>query len=188
MKHKKVTTSSGRFIDVYDDVFPPHLSMVHLNFIQNSYFKLGSSSNEVVLWQRSKTFFQSSFSKEDFNNFKFINDELLQKLQNYQVERCWAVASSPFSTYYYHCDGDEPGITVLYYVNSRWNREWGGETLFANDEGECEIAVEYKPNRVVIFDSLIEHKPSSISIEADEFRFVFVIQMKPKQKCGVPLE
>jgi hypothetical protein len=65
-------------------------------------------------------------------------------------------------------------------VNTRWDRNWGGETLFANDEGECEIAVEYKPGRVVLFDSLIPHKPSPVSMQADEFRFTFVIVMKPK--------
>ena len=66
--------------------------------------------------------------------------------------------------------------TLLYYLNSRWDRNWGGETLFANNNGECELAVEYKPGRVVIFDGSIEHKPSAISMNADEYRFIFVIQ------------
>ena len=180
MRHKKITTSSGKFIDIYDDVFPPHLYQHHIGFAQKSNYKLGSASNENVQWQRDKTFFQCIFSKEDFNNFRFFNDELVGKLQDYEIKRCWIVASSPLSTYYYHTDGSDPGITLLYYVNTRWNKEWGGETLFTNDEGECEIAVEYKPNRVVIFNSLIEHKASPISMEADEFRFIFVIQLKPK--------
>jgi Rps23 Pro-64 3,4-dihydroxylase Tpa1-like proline 4-hydroxylase len=184
MRHKKITTSSGRFIDIYDDVFPPHLQSHHIGFVQRSRYKLGASSNDGVQWQKDKTFFQSLFTEEDFSNFRFINDELLQKLQNYEVNGCWVLVSSPLSTYYYHTDGSDPGITLLYYVNTRWDRDWGGETLFANDEGECEIAVEYKPNRIVIFDSLIEHKSSSISMQADEFRFVFVIQMKPKINCA----
>jgi len=179
MKHKRMTTSSGRFIDIYDDVFPPHLRQYHIDFVQKSKYSLGAASSDIV-WQQNKTFFQSNYTKEDFDNFRFTNDELLLKLQDFRVESCWVVASSPLSTYYFHTDASHNGITLLYYVNTRWDRNWGGETLFANDEGECEIAVEYKPNRVVVFDSLIEHKPSPISMEADEFRFIFVIQMAPK--------
>jgi len=183
MKHKRMTTSSGRFVDIYDDVFPSHLRQYHINFVQESMYRLGGASSDIT-WQRNKTFFSSIYTKENFDNFQFINDELLLKLQDFKVENCWVLASSPLSTYYFHTDSSDNGITLLYYVNTRWDRDWGGETLFTNDEGECEVAVEYKPGRVVVFDSLIEHKPSSISMEADEFRFTFVIQMSPKNESN----
>lgn len=180
MKHKRVLTSSGRFIDIYDDVFPFHLQEHHITLIQRANYKLGSRSSTLI-WQKDRTQFTSHFSEEDFNRLQFRNDELLSKLQNHEVAYCWSLASSPFSTYYYHPDSNAPNcISLLYYVNTRWDRNWGGETLFANDEGECEIAVEYKPGRVVLFDSLIPHKPSPVSMQADEFRFTFVIVMKPK--------
>lgn len=182
MKHKRMTTSSGRFIDIYDDVFPKYLTFHHINFVQNSLYTLGGTTSLLFWHHENKTFFRSHYSKEDFDNFKFVNDELMLKLQNHEVLSCWTLASSPLSTYYFHTDtaNTEGRLTLLYYVNHRWDRNWGGETLFANDEGECEIAVEYKPNRVVIFDSLIEHKPSPISMESDEFRFTFVIQLRSK--------
>lgn len=181
MKHKRITTSSGRFIDIYDDVFPSYLRFHHIDYIQNSSYKLAFNAN-ASLQHRDKTFFLSSYSKEDFDNFKFNNDELLAKLQDYNTFECSVLASSPLSTYYFHSDRlvDEGAISLLYYANVRWNKNWGGETLFANDDGECEIAIEYKPNRVVIFDSCIPHKPSPISVDADEFRFIFVIHTNPK--------
>jgi hypothetical protein len=180
MKHKRVLTSSGRFIDIYDDVFPHYLRERHVTFIQRCNYKLGSRSSSLI-WQKDKTNFQFLFSEEDLNKFGFISDELLLKLQGHEIASCWSLASSPFSTYYYHPDASLLNcVSLLYYVNTRWDRNWGGETLFANDEGECEIAVEYKPGRVVLFDSLIPHKPSPVSMQADEFRFTFVIVMKPK--------
>lgn len=183
MKHKRITTSSGRFIDIYDDVFPSYLREYHLIFAQRSKYSLGTTTSEIQ-WQRDKTFFQSVFSKEDLNNFKFHNDELLLKIQDYTVKNCWTIASSPMTQWYFHSDTriqNTGNISLLYYINTRWEKNWGGETIFSNDEGECEIAVEYKPGRVVIFDSLISHKPAAIGMEADEFRFTLTIQMEPKK-------
>ena len=99
--------------------------------------------------------------QNDIDNFKFESDFISKKLIGYEIKNCWSLVSSPLSTYYYHTDSleDSDEVTVLYYVNTRWDKNWGGETLFSNDLGECEIAVEYKPGRIVIFDSAIEHKP-----------------------------
>ena len=182
MKEQKRITSSGRLIEIYDDVFPISLRQHHIEFIQESTFKLGGASTKIH-WQGNNTFFQSLYSQDDFERFRFHNEFLASRLRTYEVDRCWVLSSSPLSTYYFHPDDfteNEKTITLLYYVNTRWDRNWGGETLFSNDEGECEIAVEFKPGRVVIFDSHIEHKPSPIAMQADEFRFTFVVQFKNK--------
>lgn len=177
MKHKRQITSDGKIIDIYDNIFSSAMKSYHEGFLLESKYTLGSGSNNKL----HKTFFQVIFSKEDFENFKFENEFLSHRLKKYELDKCWAIASSPLSTYYFHIDDhDEHNLTLLYYANRQWNRDWGGETLFANDDGECELAVEYKPGRVVIFDSTIEHKPGSIAMEADEFRFVFVVHFKLK--------
>jgi Rps23 Pro-64 3,4-dihydroxylase Tpa1-like proline 4-hydroxylase len=182
MKEQKRITSSGRLIEIYDDIFPMSLRQHHMEFVQNSTFRLGSASSGIF-WQSENTFFQSVYTQDNFENFRLCSEFLASRLRTYEVNRCWVLSSSPLSTYYFHADNaaeNEKAITLLYYVNTRWDRNWGGETLFSNDEGECEIAVEFKPGRVVIFDSLIEHKPSPISMQADEFRFTFVTQFKNK--------
>jgi len=177
MKYKKITTSSDRIIEIYDDVFPQHLRHYHILFVENSKYQLGTTST-LIQSQKNKTFFQSRYSEEDIENFNFNHEVFEKKFENYSIGQSWVLASSPLSTYYYHTDrnNNSNGLTLLYYVNTTWDKEWGGETLFTNDYGECEIAVQFKPGRVVIFDSLIEHKPSAISMSADEFRFIFVIQ------------
>ena len=180
MKHQTRTTSDGKIIEIYDDVFPPSMRNHHILFAQNCNYRLGNTSIDTFS-ERNKTFFQSLFSPNDYENFKFHHEVFQEKLKIYPFWYSWVIASSPLSTYYYHTDitntaKGNAGLSLLYYLNKNWNRDWGGETIFANDSGECEIAVEYKPNRVVIFDSSIEHKPSPISMSADEFRFIFVIQ------------
>lgn len=183
-KHRTIKTSSNKTIEIFDDVFTSSERQYHLSFIQNAPYFLGKNSNNS-LWQKNKTFFQSPFSKNQLEelgiftteSFRIVNHPYLSDQKS--IKNCWALASTPFSTYYYHVDTFSPkskGKTLLYYVNDRWDRNWGGETLFADETGETEYAVEYKPGRIVVFDNSIEHRPASISMEADEFRFIFVTQ------------
>jgi hypothetical protein len=60
----------------------------------------------------------------------------------------------------WHTDhGDK---TMLYFPNA-WNSEWGGSTFFKIDGLKKEI--EYKRNRLVIFDSSILHYGSSPTVD-----------------------
>jgi hypothetical protein len=184
MRHRVIKTSSNKSIEIFDDVFTSSEKSYFEYYIQNKPHTLGSTSN-TELWQRNKTFFKSNFTESDINEFGFLNSNSFIPIEQhvssekFNVRSCWSIASSPFSTQYYHVDCLSPnanGKTLLYYVNNRWNTNWGGETVFSNDSGESEIIVDYISGRVVIFDSSILHKATPISIEADEFRFIFSIQ------------
>jgi hypothetical protein len=179
--HKRHITSSGGIIDIIDDVYPSHIRAQHLSYAVFSKYSMDAATAEHKLESRNKTYFQSRLSTDELKGFNFFN-EYFEPLWNIIGKRephsSWILASSPLSTFYFHVDRQVKGCkTILYYVNDNWNRDWGGETLFANAQGECEVAVEYKPGRVVIFDSDIEHKPSQISMSAVEFRLTFVAQL-----------
>tara|TARA_B100000945_G_scaffold256972_1_gene214446 strand:- start:1828 stop:2433 length:606 start_codon:yes stop_codon:yes gene_type:complete len=47
--------------------------------------------------------------------------------------------------------------TLLYYANKHWEYNWGGHTIFFDDEGDIKITVQVKPGRIVIFDGGIPH-------------------------------
>jgi hypothetical protein len=184
MIHKTLKTSIGKYIEVFDDVFSSTEKSYFEYYIQNKPHTLGSTSN-TEFWQRNKTFFKSNFSEDEMNEIAFLNSPSFSSIKHYvsneefRIRSCWSIASSPFSTQYYHVDCLTPNIkskTLLYYVNNRWNTNWGGETVFSNNSGESEIIIDYVPGRTVIFDSSILHKATPISIEADEFRFIFSIQ------------
>lgn len=179
--HKRHITSSGGIIDIIDDVYPSYVRSEHLSYAVLSKYSMDSTTALYKLESRNKTYFQSLLSTDELNDFNFFNeyfDPLWNIIGKREIYASWILASSPLSTYYFHVDRVTKGCkTILYYVNDNWNRDWGGETLFANAQGECEVAVEYKPGRVVIFDSDIEHKPSQISMSAVEFRLTFVAQL-----------
>jgi SM-20-related protein len=56
------------------------------------------------------------------------------------------------------CLSNEDDVTVLLYANQKWERNWGGETIFYDDAEEVEAAVLPKPGRVVLFHGALEHR------------------------------
>lgn len=72
--------------------------------------------------------------------------------------------------YYPHrdCRPDQNVITVLYYANPEWKADWGGETIFYNDEEEAEVVISPRGGRIVAFHGAILHRggvPSRICYE-----------------------
>jgi hypothetical protein len=59
----------------------------------------------------------------------------------------------------HHIDNTTP--TAVYYANTEWDDEWGGETWLMNDEHEVIDAVKYVPNRIVILNG---NKPHMVRV------------------------
>lgn len=51
--------------------------------------------------------------------------------------------------------------TCLIYLNRKYDRKYGGETLFYDGDGDAHYAITPKPMRAVFFDGWIEHKATS---------------------------
>jgi hypothetical protein len=49
------------------------------------------------------------------------------------------------------CPPDASNITALLFANAVWERDWGGETIFFEEDGEALYAVAPTPGRVVLF-------------------------------------
>ena len=63
-------------------------------------------------------------------------------------------------SYYVHRDSPEDSndVTVLYYANLIWQLDWGGETLFYNDDNDAALAVSPRPGRLVVNRAAILHR------------------------------
>jgi hypothetical protein len=183
MKHIRRKTSDNRVIDIYDDVFSQSERDFHIQYTYNSKYLLKSAFGGNF-WLKDKNIFVSAFNPDELNTFNFLNTDsfspIAENLKEFNINNCYSHVSSLASSFYFHVDNNilNSGKTLLYYVNPRWDRDWGGETLFANREGECEICVEYRPGRIVVFDADMEHKATNQRIDSDEFRCVFVIHYR----------
>jgi len=83
--------------------------------------------------------------------WKIIHNEMAN-VQDYDCWRIIANGQVKGQNGNWHTDhGDK---TVLYYPTA-WSIEWGGSTLLQVDGSKKEI--EYKKNRLVVFDSAITH-------------------------------
>lgn len=66
-------------------------------------------------------------------------------------------------------------ITVLVYTNTKWEFDWGGETLFYDDSGECVMGVVPKPGRIALFRGAVVHRSGLVNRECYEARFTFAM-------------
>jgi len=122
----------------------------------------------------NKWFFHAPVYKEKLEKIDIDNKirslGFGEYLESYKLSNCVVNCSRPGETYYEHTHPNT--LVVLYYPNDKWNREWGGETMFYSKNREhLELASEYKPNRLMIFDGEIPHSVRPPSYKADQYRF-----------------
>tara|TARA_R100001463_G_scaffold12998_9_gene34818 strand:+ start:2370 stop:2888 length:519 start_codon:yes stop_codon:yes gene_type:complete len=110
-----------------------------------------------------------------------IKSELLkEELMGFELSKTVINCSRPGETYWEHTHNNSR--VVLYYPNFKWNREWGGESLFYDSKGKDLIfASEYKPNRMILFNGEIPHSVRAPTYIADQYRFTMSFFYKLKQ-------
>jgi len=87
---------------------------------------------------------------------------------------------------YIHRDNHETGekspkgdaVSCIVYANPDWNAEWGGETLFFDDDMDAVYAISPKPGRVVLFDPGILHSAGVPKRICDEGRLTFILRFR----------
>ena len=121
----------------------------------------------------------------DFHNkrsFKLLSSEINNiVLEKFPIPltlgQCYVNYSTSDSLDRFHVDQIHPLPTVLYYANHSWEFNWGGETLFLNEQGsEIVAAVIPKPGRIVIFDGNIGHSARPPSILASCARMTVALK------------
>ena len=80
-----------------------------------------------------------------------------------------------------HIHVDDGDFTMIYYPRLDWQIEWGGGTAIFQDLTKIEIDkhVEYKGNRLIVFDAYLPHQAQPVSRQCYELRTCVVF------KCNV---
>lgn len=126
----------------------------------------------VILYQNTEL---ANFSVKKIKELFGFDVELKKVLINAQV---FADKSE------IHADSvDENFITVIYYANHEWKRDWGGETVFYNEEPEVVILPKY--GRIVMFNSEIEHIGKSPERICDELRTTIALTYERVSECSI---
>ena len=80
-----------------------------------------------------------------------------------------------------HVDDAKPGgsKTLLLYMNRDWDCNWGGETIFYDDQRKNILYTSpFIPGRIVIFDGSIPHSAKPQHLSAVPYRFTLAVKFK----------
>ena len=77
-----------------------------------------------------------------------------------------------------HIHVDDGDFTMIYYPRLDWQIEWGGGTAIFQDLTKIEIDkhVEYKGNRLIVFDAYLPHQAQPVSRQCYELRTCVVFK------------
>jgi hypothetical protein len=117
-------------------------------------------------------------------NFLELSDKLLKNSglnKIFKLKRAYASANTyGFSGEYHYDDNAKEHnevVSIMFYLNHKWDLNFGGETFFLNkNKNEIEHAVIPKPARAVIFDGFIYHGPRPLSKICNELRMVLTFK------------
>jgi len=80
--------------------------------------------------------------------------------EQFSDQRAYVNCSVYGDSYYAHrdCDAQEQHVTALYYANLEWKPDWGGETIYYNDDEDAELIIVPRPGRIVVARGAVLHR------------------------------
>ena len=199
MKIRNIQIDEKRSITLYDDVFSAGEIHDFYSVTQNRAFRLDRTATGL-LEDGPMTTLVSRLNIIDFLNFGFFNSKNFEtflniiKDKNLRLNRAYINLCTSEDIFPYHCDSKYvDDLTFLYYINSKWDPIWEGETHFSNEHmDDILCSSSFKPGRLAVFNANIPHKSSQPSSVAEQFRYTlaikFVSESNPAWKKSVPLQ
>jgi Rps23 Pro-64 3,4-dihydroxylase Tpa1-like proline 4-hydroxylase len=173
------TTSSGKKIYVFENLFDFATRSQFYNFAITSMFKIDGTDSKL-LENKEHLSLVSIYTPYDVERLEVLSrlpTEILEKfnISNDTMQHAMINLCSPSDRFHTHVDNNlENSWTLVYYLNLEWSPEWGGETIFLDEEGiNFEHVSQFKPGKLIIFDPRIPHMIRPSTVLAPHFRFTF---------------
>lgn len=188
--HKEIVVGKDKVIHVYDGIFNyGEISGIY-NALSHGTFILDNANRpDVQVLQDRKLVYRISPEILDKLHFfdgplNTILDELVPD-EKYEHFRSYVNLGLHTDNHEVHADHyfDRAGKTVLYYVNETWNKDWGGETAFYDDNAEEIVYTsQFISGRVIVFDSNIPHAAKPQSIDGPAYRFTMAMKFARREE------
>lgn len=173
-------------VQVFDNVFPRHIHNNLQNYVQNSLYKCGHTSNKLGKYSDRSARFVSYLNKSDILNLLYNMGlfSCIQQIgkhlgQDIFIKACYIGHYDKTTFSDSHVDSYYPNtITILIYPNLYWEDEWAGDLKIYNDTPESNIdkVISFSAGRVVVLDSRIRHKVMPLSPVAESSRYSIAIK------------
>jgi len=105
----------------------------------------------------------------------------------HKLVRCYANALSYGMDGTVHTDTTDPGnYTAVYYPHERWSPNWGGETIFYNQQENRIISCFYpRPNSIAVFDGRIPHRANGVTRSYPGMRITLMFKTEKPDAVAV---
>src|SRR4051812_21735316 len=99
--------------------------------------------------------------------------------EQFTDQRAYVNCSVYGDSYYVHrdCAVHERHVTVLYYANLEWQPDWGGETIYYNDQQDAELAITPRAGRLVIARGALLHRGNVPTRSCYEERYTLAYKL-----------
>ena len=96
--------------------------------------------------------------------------------ERFKPQRAYINHSIYGDAYYMH--RDLSAVTVLYYANLFWETDWGGETVYFDDNNDAQIVVSPRPGRMVVARGPILHRGNVPARDCKEARLTIACKLR----------
>lgn len=164
---------------VFDDLLENNESEFLNEYCLNSLFVADHSSNNELHYSVDSRFVANMTENDLIDSgiipkikdiATFINEDIF--IGKYYINHYGLMTGvskhtdSSFSDHY----------TMLIFCNKYWDETWGGEIAFYDDDSEAHTIFNFKPKRILLFDSRIAHKVMPMTRNAQKDRFTLAIK------------
>jgi hypothetical protein len=166
---------SGRELFVCDNFIAPTAIMAlatsvkNLNFTRSEASLLGmaptASSAEIPA---------TPLMAEFMSQLQNIAEELFPG-ERFRPERAYVNHSVYGDAYFMH--RDLSAVTVLYYANLVWEPDWGGETIYFDDNNDARVVISPRPGRVLVSRGAILHRANVPTRDCQEERLTIALKL-----------
>jgi hypothetical protein len=152
---------SGREIFICDNMIDPQLVQQVGTLVRTLHY---------IRKEKSRPGVPGLAAVADIPPAKLATDPFLRSLRHivekllpgerFTDQRAYVNCSVHGDGYYMHrdCEPADRHVTALYYANPQWHPDWGGETIYYNDDEDAELAVLPRLGRLVIARGAILHR------------------------------
>jgi Rps23 Pro-64 3,4-dihydroxylase Tpa1-like proline 4-hydroxylase len=169
------------YIEVIDNYFDLNDILKHYFYFRDTVgWKFLGSARDFTKWRKFN--YELRFKNEIEKKFKTSSEALLKQTNYFDLLKLESVYASanPYGTVHEaHTDFPEQsqgGITIMYYLNSDWNLDYAGETVFYNENKDIMNSIIPKPGRLVMFDSMIKHCARDVRRDVNDLRMVLTFK------------
>lgn len=96
--------------------------------------------------------------------------------ERFRPQRAYINHSVYGDAYYMH--RDLSAVTVLYYANLFWETDWGGETIYFDDDNDAQVVVSPRPGRLVVSRGAILHRGTVPTRDCPQGRLTIAYKLR----------